>query len=140
MQAAGAVSLSAAALSLIGCSGDDDSASTGSTSPSAAGTSPTLSTGSSASTGPTGAAGTGSTGISSSGLLSEPVDTTDKAVAGGTLRDFQNADMLHFDILAVSNNPVINFSAVFAYPRLLKFRSGKYPDARQATLDGEVFV
>src|SRR5690606_20305606 len=124
----GSSTLAASAAFLAACGDNDDGgASTGASSTGATGgTGTTATTGATGSTGSTGGTGaTGSTG--SSELISTPVKSTDKAVPGGTLRDFQNADVLHFDILQTSNNPVINFSAVFAYPRLLKFKSGEYP-------------
>ena len=99
---ASSIGASAAALSLIGCGGDDDAP------------------------------------RDESGLLTTPRDTTNQAKAGGTLRDVQTADMLHFDPLASPNNPVINFATVFAYPRLLRFKSGKYPDAADGTSEGEL--
>jgi ABC-type transport system substrate-binding protein len=102
MLGAGSVGLSAAALSLIGCGGDEPET------------------------------------RDESGLLSTPRDTTNQAKGGGTLRDVQTADMLHFDPLASPNNPVINFATVFAYPRLLRFQSGKYPEAADGTSEGEL--
>jgi peptide/nickel transport system substrate-binding protein len=102
MLGAGSVGLSAAALSFIGCGGDEPEA------------------------------------RDESGLLSTPRDSTSQAKAGGTLRDVQTADMLHFDPLASPNNPVINFATVFAYPRLLRFQSGKYPEAADGTSEGEL--
>ena len=91
--AEGGLGLTGASLALVGCGDDDDGSSS---------------------------TGGGDTG-SGSGLLSTPRDTTGQAKAGGTIRDFQNADMLNFDPVASPSNPVINFVAVFAYPRLLKF-------------------
>jgi peptide/nickel transport system substrate-binding protein len=134
---AGSSALVASAAFLAACGGDDDEggATTGATGGS------TGTTGTTGATGATGATGgaTGSTGATgSSGLISAPEKSTDRAVAGGTLRDFQNADMLHFDVLGASNNPVINFSAVFAYPRLLKFQSAEYPDVPDGSSVGEV--
>ncbi len=80
---------------------------------------------------------TGTKSSGSSQLLTKPEDSTSKAKAGGTLRDFQNADILHFDPLANTANPVINFAAVFSYPRLLKFHSGTYPNAADGSAEGE---
>lgn len=124
MAGAGGLGLTAATLALLGCSSDDSSPA-----PTGTGTSP-------ATGGGTGGGSTG--GDADSGLLSRPVNSTDRATPGGTIRDFQNAEMHHFDVLQTSNNPVINFSAVFAYPRLLKFTSGEYPNAAEGISEGEV--
>jgi peptide/nickel transport system substrate-binding protein len=130
LQAASGVGLSAAALGLIGCGGDDDEGGTTGATPT------TQATGATGTTGATGATGaTGGTGSTS--LLSTPTKTTDQAVAGGILRDFQNADMLHFDGLEASNNPVINYVMVFAYPRLLKFQHSEYPEVPDGSSVGE---
>src|SRR5688572_29689958 len=107
--AAGGIGVTGASLALLGCGDDDDGSSS------------------------TGGGGTGG----GSGLLSTPQDTTGQAKAGGTIRDFQNADMLNFDPVASPSNPVINFVAVFAYPRLLKFKPGKYPDPSDGSSEGE---
>ena len=139
IQAASGVGVSAAALGLLGCGSDDDDggSSTGATSTTTTSSRGSATSASGATGGTSGASGaTGSTGGNE--LLSTPVKSTDRAVAGGTLRDFQNADMLHFDILGASNNPVINFSAVFAYPRLLKFQSAEFPEVPDGSSVGEV--
>jgi ABC-type transport system substrate-binding protein len=123
----GAAGLGAAALalSLVGCGGDDDSP----------GGSGTGSTGSSA--GSTGGSTAGSTGAS--GLLSTPTDSTAQAKRGGTLLDYQVDDVLHFD--AIENggaSAVVNFSSVYAYPRLLRFVTPKYPELADGSTEGEV--
>jgi peptide/nickel transport system substrate-binding protein len=108
--AAGGIGVTGASLALLGCGSDDDGE---------------------------GASGAGGGTGASNGLLSTPKDTTGQAKAGGTIRDFQNADMLNFDPVASPSNPVINFVAVFAYPRLLKFKPGKYPDPSDGSSEGE---
>jgi len=55
-----------------------------------------------------------------SGLLSKPVDTTDKAVQGGVMKDFQNAEVIHFDALLSNSSQTVNNGSLFAYPRLTK--------------------
>ena len=130
----GSSTIAASAAFLAACGGDDDDGATGTSTGATGG-----STGSTGATGATGGGATGATGATGSGeLVSDPVNSTSRAVPGGTLRDFQNADMLHFDILGASNNPVINFSAVFAYPRLLKFESAEYPEVPDGASVGEV--
>lgn len=123
VMAAGGLGLSATALGILGCSDDDDGS--GSTGAANTGTSST-------------GGASGATGGGSGGILSEPVKSTSQAVAGGTLKDFQNADILHFDPLASPSNPVINFATVFAYPRLLKFTSAEYPNASEGESEGEL--
>ncbi len=82
--------------------------------------------------------GSGSTGGNSSGLEYTPVDSTSQAKAGGTLKHYAAADIAHFDALASNSASTVNFGSVFAYNRLLKFKSGKYPDVADGTSEGEM--
>ncbi len=82
--------------------------------------------------------GSGSTGSQGSGLEYEPVDSTSQAKAGGVLRHYANADIAHFDALASNSASTVNFGSVFAYNRLLKFKSGKYPGVADGTSEGEM--
>jgi ABC-type transport system substrate-binding protein len=107
-----------AALSIIGCGGDDDDSPSGSTGGSAA-------TGS-AGTGSTGATGgTGTTGPSTSGLLSERVDTTANAVQGGEFIGVVSSDVTSFDSGTGQSNDVAH--ALRGYSRLLRHKAIKYP-------------
>ena len=84
-----------AALSLVGCGGDDG--------------------------------GEGGT-KDSSGLIHTPVDTTDKAKAGGVLKSYRPADITpSFDSLASNGSGPLAGIAAFAYPRLVKYSLAKYP-------------
>src|SRR6187551_654809 len=56
-----------------------------------------------------------------SGLIAEPQDTTSKAKAGGTIKTFYTADVLHFDALASNSSSTVNDATVFAYSRMVKF-------------------
>ncbi|HLF76374.1 MAG TPA: ABC transporter substrate-binding protein [Dehalococcoidia bacterium] len=78
----------------------------------------------------------GSTGDSSS-LLSKPVDTLSQAKAGGNFRDFQPADVAHFDALASNSAQTVNYGSVFAYPRLLKYTTAKYPKEADGSSEGD---
>jgi len=82
--------------------------------------------------------GSGSTGGNSSGLEYTPVDSTSQAKAGGTLKHYAAADIAHFDALASNSASTVNFGSVFAYNRLLKFKSGKYPGVADGTSEGEM--
>src|SRR5688500_7900622 len=82
--------------------------------------------------------GGGSGGSGSSGLIYEPVDTTSQAKAGGTLKHYANADIAHFDALASNSASTVNFGSVFAYNRLLKFKTGTHPEVADGTSEGEM--
>ena len=78
-----------------------------------------------------------STGASS-GLLTEPVDTTAQAKPGGSLLHWADGDAVHFDGLASNANGVINWISEFAYPRMLKYVTVKYPEVPDNSLEGEL--
>ena len=80
----------------------------------------------------------GGDGGSTSGLIHKPSDTTSQAKAGGALKHYAAADIAHFDALASNSASTVNFGSVFAYNRLLKFKSGKYPDVADGTSEGEM--
>jgi hypothetical protein len=108
LAATGAGAFSAAFLAACGGS-DDDSSSTG---------------------------GTGGTG--DSGILAKPVDTTSQAKAGGTIKDFYTAELTDMDSLRWNTASTVNLISVFAYPRILKFKTvpaGQFNDGSQ--VEGE---
>ena len=120
-----------AAMSLVGCGGDDDEGSTSSTTGSTTGTtssgsSSTASTGASGATGPMGstgaAGGTGATG--SSGLISPRIDTTAQAKRGGILQTVQSSELASLDALKAPQAGTTGVAAGFLYGRLLKFKPG----------------
>src|SRR5690349_8889445 len=83
------------------------------------------------------ACGSGSSGGSSSndkdttkdksGLVAEPQDTTSKAKAGGTIKTFYTADILHFDVLSSNSSSTVNDGTPFVYSRMVKFQTTKHP-------------
>jgi peptide/nickel transport system substrate-binding protein len=84
--------------------------------------------------------GTSSTNASStgdkSGLVYQPSESKPKP--GGTLKHYVTADILHFDALAdPSASTVANSSEPF-YPRLLRFKTFKHPQAADGSSEGEV--
>src|SRR6188508_3173825 len=85
-----------------------------------------------------GGSSSGGDGGSTSGLIHKPVDTTSQAKAGGALKHYAAADIAHFDALASNSASTVNFGSVFAYNRLLKFKSGKYPEVADGTSEGEM--
>lgn len=101
---------------------------------------PTPTGGTAAGTGSTTGAATGSTAAGSTGLLSTPVDTTAQAQPGGTLRDFQTSDIVTMDALASNDAPAVNQVSVFAYPRLLKFKSASSPQVGDYSVEGETAI
>jgi ABC-type transport system substrate-binding protein len=68
----------------------------------------------------------------SSGLIHTPQDTTSQAKAGGVLKHFAPADITTFDSLANNGSPPLSQSAVYAYPRLVKYSLAKYPKLYEA--------
>jgi ABC-type transport system substrate-binding protein len=73
-----------------------------------------------------------------SGLVSTPKDTTAQAKPGGNLRDFANADITSFDALASNNASTVNQVTIFAYSRLMKFVTQKYPKAADGSVEGDL--
>jgi ABC-type transport system substrate-binding protein len=72
-----------------------------------------------------------------SGVVSKPEDTTSSARAGGTLKDFQTSDIVTMDALASNDAPAVNQVSVFAYPRMLKFKSFKSPEVGDYSVEGD---
>lgn len=86
-----------------------------------------------------GCGGGGTTGErQSSGLVSHPVDTTSQAKAGGTLKDFYTAEIANFDAVAFNTASTVNQVSVFAYSRLLKFETAKFPKIPDGSVTGEM--
>src|SRR5262245_46139847 len=74
----------------------------------------------------------------SSSLLSKPQDTTSKAVAGGVYKIYTTLDIITFDVIAT--NTVFPYLAIgnYTYPRLLKFKTAKYPDFPEGDAEGDL--
>ena len=82
---------------------------------------------------------TGGSGSGSSGLIHTPADSSSQAKAGGTLKHFVSADVPTLDSLANNNSGALNAAAAFAYPRVMKFKVAKYPQAYQTgEFEGEM--
>ena len=73
-----------------------------------------------------------------SGLVSTPVDSLAQAKPGGGLKDFANADITSFDALASNNASTVNQVTIFAYSRLLKFVTAKYPKEADGSVEGDL--
>src|SRR6266508_2489520 len=71
-----------------------------------------------------------------SGLVSKPVDTLSQAKAGGVIKHFAAGDALHLDPLTSSNANVVNYVAPHAYPRLVKWKAGTYPNVADGATAG----
>ncbi len=72
-----------------------------------------------------------------SGLVSTPVDTTSKAKSGGTYKTFASADATSFDPIGDATSTVYGQISAYAYPRLIKFATGKYPKAPSGETEGD---
>ena len=81
---------------------------------------------------------TGSTQSDKSSLVVAPVDTSASAKPGGTIKHWADGDAVHFDGTASNANGVINWVSAFAYPRMLRFQTPKYPKQSDGTLEGEI--
>ena len=73
-----------------------------------------------------------------SGLVEAPVDTTASAKPGGTIKHFADGDAVHFDAVASNANGVVNWVSGFAYPRMLRFQTPKYPKQADSSVEGEL--
>lgn len=81
------------------------------------------------------ACGGGETGgkqTDKSSLVVAPVDTSASAKPGGTIKHWADGDAVHFDGTASNANGVINWVSAFAYPRMLRFKTPKYPNRARA--------
>ncbi len=74
-----------------------------------------------------GSSGSKETKTSGSGLISTPEDTTAKARAGGTYKTFASADATSFDPIGDGTSTVYGQISAYAYMRLIKFATAKYP-------------
>ena len=81
--------------------------------------------------------GGSSSGAGAGGLLSKPADTLTQAKAGGIFKDFQPADIAHFDALTSNSAQTVNYGSVFAYPRMLKYVTAKYPKGADGSSEGD---
>jgi ABC-type transport system substrate-binding protein len=79
----------------------------------------------------------GSSGENKNTLVSQPVDTTSKAKAGGTFKDFLSADTTTLDPIASTSFTAKAYVAAFTYPQLVKFKAAKYPDSADGTVEGD---
>src|SRR3954452_23443279 len=75
---------------------------------------------------------------SRSSLVSQPVDTSAQARPGGTIKDFANADIVNFDVLSANNASTTNQVTLFAYSRLLKFSTAKFPKEADGSQEGDL--
>ncbi len=128
----------AAAAFLAACGGDDDDGgSTGSTGGSTGSTGTSGGSTGSSSSGSTGA--TGATGGSaSSGPIFTPVDTSAQGKPGGTWTYFSSSDITHFDALISNSFQTVDRCSIWAYNRLLKFKSGFYPNVADGSQEGDM--
>ena len=135
LAATGGAAFSAAFLAA--CGGDDDE--------------PSTPTGATAATGATGATGgttgatgaTGATGVTGatgapSGRIFTPVDTSAQGKQGGSILHYATSDIEHFDAIAANTASTVNLCSVFAYNRLLKFKSGFYPEVADGSSEPEM--
>jgi ABC-type transport system substrate-binding protein len=76
--------------------------------------------------------------VDKSGLVSKPVDSLPQAKPGGSLKDFANADITSFDAIASNNASTVNQVTIFAYSRLLKFVTAKYPKEADGSVEGDL--
>src|SRR5690606_17833495 len=102
------------------CGGGDDDE------PSATGSTGDATGSTSGSTG--GGGGTGSTGGQSSGLLTQPVDTTAQARRGGVIKDRTHSDVSTFDPLTPNN--ALNSIIGHAFSAFLQFKPGYMEPSR----------
>ena len=73
-----------------------------------------------------------------SSLVETPIDTSTSAKTGGTIKHWADGDAVHFDAAASNANGVVNWVSNFAYPRMLKFQTPKYPKLADSSVEGEL--
>ncbi len=98
----------AAALSLVGCGGNNS-----------------------------GSGSNGGSSGASNGLVYTPVDTTSAAKSGGTFKSYLPSDVTTFDLLATTSFSAASFIGVYAYQRLFKYVPGKYPQHSTGEATGD---
>ena len=73
------------------------------------------------------------------GLLSFPVDTTAKARPGGTLKSvFASANPPSLDPHTSQGFTTLTAIAAYTYPRIMKFKTAKYPNAPVGEVEGDL--
>src|SRR4051794_8816106 len=77
-------------------------------------------------------------GEKQSGLVTTPVDSAAQAKPGGSIKDFATADITNFDAIAANNASTVNQVTLFAYSRLLKFTTAKYPKEADGSYEGDM--
>src|SRR4051812_16567504 len=77
-------------------------------------------------------------GDTQSSLVSTPKDSSSQAKPGGSIKDFANADITNFDAIAANNASTVNQVMLFAYSRLLKFTTAKYPKDADGSYEGDM--
>src|SRR4029079_6166131 len=80
---------------------------------------------------------TGSKHTDKSGLVVALLNTTSSSKTGGTIKHWADGDAVHFDGTASNANGVINWVPAFAYPRMLRFATPKYPKQADSSVEGE---
>ncbi len=70
--------------------------------------------------------------------VTKPVDTTASAKVGGVLKSYSATDITHFDALASNSASTVGNGTVFAYTRMLRFKSGTYPEVADGSVEPEM--
>ncbi|HXH22839.1 MAG TPA: ABC transporter substrate-binding protein [Dehalococcoidia bacterium] len=83
-----------------------------------------------------GGGGDDSGGRDAGGLLSKPLDTTNKATRGGVYQYFVTTEAANFDGIA-GNNAAVSAQAVFVYPFLVRNKMVKYPAAYAGEVEAD---
>ncbi len=73
-----------------------------------------------------------------SGMMHKVVETTSKAKAGGVFKSFITNDAPSMDPLTSSAFQTTGLIAYYAYPRMLRFVTTKYPDRATGASEGEL--
>jgi len=80
------------------------------------------------------AGGTGESG----GLITNPQDSTSRAKAPGVLRSFISSDVTTLDPIATTSFTAQSQIAAYTYPRMVKFKVGKYPAFPTGDVEGDL--
>jgi ABC-type transport system substrate-binding protein len=86
------------------------------------------------------AAGCGSDAPSdSSGLLSQPQDTSRGAAKGGIYQSYTTVDAPSFDPIGSNASPAIT-NGMYSYSRIVKYKTGKYPQRADGSVEADAAI
>jgi peptide/nickel transport system substrate-binding protein len=71
-------------------------------------------------------------------LLTQPQDSSSRAKPGGVLKHFDTAEVTTFDPIATTSFSAQSRIAAYTYPRMVKFKTAKFPDFATGDVEGDL--